>query len=239
MNYLKLLPEYPRTRHLPYKPNAQRLDLIASEEEAKVIFENENTFVEDKMDGANCGICFFENNPVIRNRSNILSKAKSGHLRTPAKIQFAPLWNFCYENREKFDKLNNLAGFDVSVYGEWLYALHGIRYNVLPTYFMAFDLYDWEKGYFIETGSARRLLDEAGFRVVPLLYKGKVESYEFLEKFMGEKSEFSDLDKREGIYVKVSDQEKVISRFKWVRHDFIQGCRWDARQITKNKLKTF
>ena len=117
MNPTKLLPDYPRTQHLHYKPNAQRLDSIASEKECAVIFENENTFVEEKVDGANCGICYYENNPIIRNRSNILQKGKSGHLRTPAKIQFAPLWNWFYENSHKFVMLNDLCGFEASIYG--------------------------------------------------------------------------------------------------------------------------
>jgi atypical dual specificity phosphatase len=236
MNPLKLLPEYPRTRHLFYKPNAQRLDLIATEKECEPVFTNENTFVEEKVDGANCGICFYEGNPVIRNRSNILQKGKSGHLRTPAKLQFAPIWNYCYEMRENFEKLNNLSGFYASVYGEWLYALHGIRYDGLPCYFMVYDVYDWEKGQFIRTDWARAWLEESGFNVVPLLHRGKVESCEQLEKFMAEKSLFSTIDLREGIYIKVCDNETITYRFKWVRPDFIQGCHWSARRLTKNKL---
>ncbi len=76
----------------------------------------------------------------------------------------------------------------------------------------------------------------AGFQITPLLYEGAVPSYEFLEKFMGQKSEFSTLDDREGVYIKVCDDYWVTHRFKWVRSDFIQGCRWDERKITKNRL---
>ena len=237
MNYTTLLPEYPRTRHLPYKPNAQRVDLIASDKEAQVIFDNENTWVEEKVDGASVGICFFEGHPVIRNRSNILNKGKSGHLRTPAKLQFAPLWNRVYHNIDNFEKLNELCGFEASVYGEWLYALHGIRYDQLPGYFMAYDIYDWERNHFMQTGKALKLLSESGFETPPLLHQGKVPSYEYLEKFMKEMSPFSTVDKREGLYIKVCDNDKVVSRFKWVRSDFIQGGRWDKRKITKNGCK--
>ena len=236
MNPTKLLPEYPRTRHLCYKPNAQRLDLIADAKECEVILSNENTTIEEKVDGANCGISFYEDNPIIRNRSNILQKGKSGHLRTPAKLQFAPIWNWFYENREKFEKLRDLCGYEPSIYGEWLYALHGIEYDALPGYFMAYDLYDWEKNYFVQTKQARQLLTDAGFIITPLLHSGKVPSYAFLEKFMEEKSLFSTTDKREGLYIKVCDDNQVTHRFKWVRHDFIQGCRWDERKLTKNRL---
>lgn len=235
MNPTKLLPDYPRTQHLCYKPNAQRLDLIANEKECEQIFTNENTFIEEKVDGANCGICFFENNPVIRNRNNILNKSKTGHLRTPAKLQFSPIYGWAYQNKENFDKLNDLCGYSASVYGEWLYALHGIEYDILPCYFMAYDLYDWEKCKFVKSSLARKLLGEAGFQLTPLLYQGKVPSYEFIEKFMNEKSPFSTSDLREGIYIKVCDNEQVVARFKWVRQDFIQGGRWDIRKLTRNK----
>lgn len=236
MNPITLLPEYPRTKHLCHKPNAQRLDLIADEKECGVIFENENTFIEEKVDGSSVGVILYEENFVVRNRSNILQKGKSGHLRTPAKLQFAPLWNWLYENREKFENLAELCGYTPAVYGEWLYALHGIQYDALPVYFMAYDLYDWEKYKFVKTGLARQLLTDAGFSITPLLHQGKVPSFEFLEKFMDEKSPFSTLDKREGLYVKVCDDQQIIARFKWVRHDFIQGCRWDERKLTKNRL---
>jgi hypothetical protein len=231
MNPTKLLPDYPRTQHLCYKPNAQRLDLIASEKDCKILLENENTFCEEKVDGASVGIILFENNPIIRNRSNILQKGKSGHLRTPAKIQFASIWNYFYEHIYRFEKLNELCGFNASVYGEWLYALHGIEYDKLPSFFIPYDIYDWERGIFIPTGRTRDLLKLAGFDLVPL------PSYDFLEKFMDEKSEFSNLDKREGVYIKVCNEESITHRFKWVRSDFIQGSRWDERKITKNKLE--
>ena len=101
---------------------------------------------------------------------------------------------------------------------------------------MAYDIYDWEKCQFVQTGRASTLLTQADFNIVPLLHQGKVPSYEFLEKFMGEKSPFSTTDRREGLYIKVCDDWKIIERFKWVRSDFIQGSRWDERKITKNHL---
>lgn len=236
MKYENLLPDYPRTRHLSYKPNAQRLDLIATEEECKVIFENENTFIEEKVDGANSGICLFEGNPVIRNRNNFFHKGKTGHSRTPAKMQFASIYNWFYANQDKFEKLNELNGGPVSVYGEWMYALHGIKYDKLPSHFMPFDLYDWEKSKFIPTGTGRELLELSGFVAVPLLHKGKVPSWEFLEKLCEVNSPFSSTDLREGVYVKVSSKDDIIGRFKMVRSGFIQGHHWSDKQITKNGL---
>ena len=238
MNYSDIIPDFPRTRHLWYKPNAQRLDLIASEEECRVVFENDNTFVEEKVDGANCGISFYKGQPIIRNRNHFLQKGKTGHVaRTAAKMQFASLFNWFYENLDKFEKLNELLGFEVSVYGEWLYALHGIKYDQLPSHFIAFDLYDWEKNKFIPTHQGRELLELSGLNLVPLLHKGKVPSWEFLEKFCQEKGQYSTTDKREGVYVKVASEDDITHRFKMVRTNFIQGCHWSNQKITKNLLK--
>ncbi len=237
MNFHKLLPDYPRTHHLFYNPNAQRADLICTEQECQIIFECDETYLEEKIDGAQLGICYFEGNPIIRNRNNFLQKGKSGHLRTSAKLQFAPVWNFFYENIEKFQRLNELAGYEVSVYGEWLVALHSCSYNNLPSYFIAYDLYDWENSQFMNTGLARDLLTQTGFELPPLLHKGKVNSWSIFDKLCKELSVFSTTDIREGIYVKVCNEKYLTHRFKIVRQGFIQGGRWDDKKITKNLLK--
>jgi hypothetical protein len=237
MNLKKILPDFPRTMHLNYKPNAQRLDLIAAEKECKIIFESDNVDVTEKCDGAQVAINYHSGNPIIRNRNNLLNKVKTGHLRTAAKMQFSSIFNWFYDNINKFEKLNELAGFEPSVYAEWMIATHSCRYDKLSSYFIAFDLYDWEKEYFMNCNLARQLLENSGFIMPPLLYKGKVPNYDYLEKFMNEKSEFSTVDKREGIYIKVCDKDKIIERFKWVRKDFIQGEHWNKKVITKNKLE--
>lgn len=236
MSLSKILPDFPRTQHLAHKPNAHRSDLVASEEECKIIFESDNVELTTKVDGANVGICFYEGNPVIRNRNNILNKGKTGHLRTPAKLQFASIYNWAYENLEKFEKLNELAGFDVTLYAEWLYALHGIKYDKLPSYLIVFDLYDWEAEKYICPIRSRDLVTKAGFEFVPLLHKGKVPNWEVFDKFCQEQDPFSTTDRREGVYVKVSDGKYITRRFKIVRHDFIQGCHWSKTAIKRNKL---
>jgi len=229
----KYLPDFPRTRHLPFNPNAKRDDLIASEEECRIIFESEYVYVEEKVDGANSGFTIHEGEPVIRNRNHILRKGYSSG-RTAGKMQFAPAWNFFYENRGKFEDLFEMLESEVGVFGEWLYLVHGIRYTKLPAYFMVFDLWNPE-GYWIDTERVREACDLAGFHLTPLLHKGPVPSYEFLAKLCQEQSPYCD-GRREGVYVKVCDGDRVIHRFKMVRHDFIQGEFWQKNVMEKNKL---
>ena len=229
-----LLPEFPRTRHLPHKPNAVRDDLVVTEAECAVIFSNKNTYVEEKVDGGNSAIMLYEDRPIIRNRTHVLSK---GYLKdTPAKLQFRPIWNFFYENKKRFLDINEAVGGPVGIYGEWLYALHGIEYDRLPELFLAFDIYDPEAREYLDTGKARRLLRKVGFCAPPLLHSGPVESWEQLEALCNEPSPFSSTDRREGIYIKVSDGRYIVNRFKMVRSDFVQGCKWNEKCLKKNSL---
>jgi atypical dual specificity phosphatase len=237
-----ILPEFPRIPHLPYKANAAPGDIIAGEEEVNELFTTlrlkvpvHEMFVEEKVDGANSAICLHEDNPIIRNRTHILNKGF--HKDTPAKKQFLRIWNWFYENKAKFERLNEACGFSAGVYGEWLYALHGIRYDKLPSYFIAYDVYDWEQGRFLNTLEARYQLGVAGFDVVPLLLQGSFGIFDQqLEVLCNRGSQYSTTDLREGVVVKVCDDDKVLHRFKMIRSDFVQGCNWNEEELTKNKL---
>lgn len=235
VSYLKdkILPSYPRTAHLPWKPNAADGDRVAWEPEANVIFRTDlDVFYEEKIDGASAGMAKYEDQPLIRNRDHILKK---GYVKdTPAKKQFASIWNWYYKNEDKFDKLNDLTG-GVSVYGEWMVAQHGMEYDSLPSYFIAYDIFDYVKGYFIDTGKTRELLTKAGFDTVPLLAKN-VDNFKDIVKLTRTNSNFSSSEKVEGVYVKVCDGKQITNRFKMIRAGFVQGEKWDKNKLNKNKL---
>lgn len=230
-----ILPDFPRTQHLPYKANAAKNDTIANESEVKIIFESELVEITEKVDGANTGMCFYEGNPIIRNRNHILNKSFTNR-KTSAKMQFASIFGYFYNHIDKFDKLNNEIGFEASVYGEWMYATHGIHYDLLPSIWISYDIYDWQKNRFLPPPIAREALQKCGFCVVPILKQGKVKSYEELASLTQVNSKFSSSEKIEGIYVKVFDAKSMTNRFKMVRPGFIQGCQWSKYKITKNKI---
>ena len=227
------LPDYPRTRHLPHKANAQRDDLIASEKETKIIFESENVFVEEKIDAASVGITVVEDQPVIRNRNHILNKGFTG--KTPAKMQFSSIWGWFYQNQDKFRALFELTG-PVSVYGEWMWARHGLEYDQLPDYFIPYDLFSHEKKTYLATDFTHDKLLSVGFATVPLLHEGKIESWEQLEDLAHGVSPFTTLGPREGIYLKVTDGKQIIQRFKMVRQDFIGGEHWSKTHLVSHRL---
>jgi len=230
-------PKFPRTRHAPLSPNATRDDLIASETEFWADMKNPDYHVElsEKMDGSNCGISIHEGQPLIRNRNKVLSKNYSNR-RTPAKAQFSPIWNWYYENKDRFQMLESMLGFVPRVYGEWLYAQHSVSYNKLPSLFMAFDVYDGENKEFISPQIYRPALEASGFSAVSVIEMKDITE-ESLMKARNGKSFFSD-EIREGIYIKVCDGKKIVSRYKMVRQDFIQGEHWNKRgTLIKNEVQ--
>lgn len=229
-HFKQILPDYPRTSHVPHRPNASADDLIASDKEIEIIFQSNNVFIEEKIDGSQCGMALYEGQPIIRNSTHILRKGYSKD--TPAKQQFVNVFNWFYKNKELFTKLG-----DYGVYGEWMVATHGIKYNNLPSHFMAFDLFDYHAKKFVETYLAKEILSAAGFSVTPLLHSGKIESLEQLETLTNQPSVLTNTENQEGIYIKVCDDRWVTHRFKMVRPDFVRGQFWDGKTLQKNLVR--
>ena len=226
-----MLPQFPRTRHLPWQANAKRDDLIAAEAEAAIIFSSDRVSVEEKVDGSNAGMSILDGQPAIRNHNHIIHKAYSGR-RTPAKLQFSSVWNWWYENRQLFEALDG----PYTVYGEWCVAQHGMAYDHLPSWFIAHTVYDYHAGNWLDTEIARSLLTSAGFATTPLLHWGSVQSYQQLEALANGPSQFAPNSLREGVYIKVSDGRYITHNFKMVRPGFEQGALWSDSKMTKNKI---
>ncbi len=237
----KILPAFPRTKHLPYDPNASSGDLIATLEEAETIFSLPVN-IEEKIDGASVGICLHpELGLIIRNRDHVLRKGY--YKETGAKEQFRSIWNWYYENEDKFKTLNQLGSY--AVYGEWCIAQHGVFYNRLPDWFVAYDLYDYELKKFISPTNARFILEGLKFATP---YKYKLDDFKkyskeriidylkYLTRIPGAWSNSTETttNEAEGIYLKTYDEKFVINRFKMVNPTFVRGALWNSEKIKKN-----
>lgn len=223
-NNNKVLPPYPRTVLLPYKPNASKDDIIASEREAKVIFGG-HLSIEEKVDGASVGMALFEEHPIIRSKDYILHKGNT-------KGQFATIWNWFYRHQNRFKHIAGLGPF--SVYGEWMVRSHGIFYSKLPDWFIAYDVYNYEVGAFLSPVTARRLLEDAGFAIPALRFQGVFTgTYDDLEGIAALPATWSE-ERAEGVYIKVCNQEVIKARFKMVQPDFQRSSLWEQNQ--KNTL---
>lgn len=233
------LPAYPSIPHLPWEKTSKGRGIAVTKKEAEIIFDSTARIeITEKIDGANCAIALIDEHPIIRSRKNLLRKGNTKN--SPASKQFSNIWNWFYKNKKSFQKLGKLAG-PVGVYGEWMVAQHGLFYDKLPSWFIAYDLYSLSKQQFFDPEIAREYLTECGFELVPQLYftpiDGTITSYEQLESLTEKETPFASEKKREGIVLKVSNGKWITSCFKMVREDFKQGSLWSNNQIQKNLIR--
>lgn len=225
-NAREVLPDFGRMLHLPYNPNCDRDDLVATEAEASVIFRTSepdsslSVLVEEKLDGSQVGVAWAGDSeaPVIRNKNHILVKGYS-RKDTNAKRQYAPFWTWVYEHAGCFVALTAMCGELVGVYGEWLYAEHTLHYDSAPADFVAYQIYQPSLGAFVDAYRTWDLLGAAGF-AQPTVLATHVDSYAQLEALAQAPSCLSSCDQREGVVVKVSDGTRLVVQFKMRRADF-------------------
>lgn len=212
MKTLKLF-KYPRTNHLPWSDGLSDDD---KKIETLSDFEGKQIVVTEKMDGENTTMY----NNYIHSRSldsaNHVSRdwVKSLHAQISHNIPEG--WRVCGEN---------------------LYAVHSIEYDNLPTYFMAFSVWDdnndclsWD-----DTLNWLRLLD---LQPVPVLFEGTFEDFMRVESQLRQ----SLLDSnKEGYVIRVRDkiarEDFPTNYAKYVRANHVQTDEhWMHTQIRKNKL---
>ena len=229
--------KYPRTKHI----EGSRLQ-VGDEDLSQVKFKeilNKNIVIEEKVDGANSAISFGPNNELLlQSRGHYLT----GGYR---ERHFNLFKQWASIHQEEFFKV---LGTRYIMYGEWLYAKHTIYYDALPHYFMEFDIYDKEKGVFLDTPTRHELLKDLPVCSVKVLASGKFKSSDDVLKYLGnsyfmtdkhldnlvESSNKLGIDKdivlretdqsllMEGLYIKVEENGIVVDRMKYVRYSFLQ-----------------
>ena len=214
----RILPAFPRTKHLCSLSKASSDDLIATAQEYQD-FMSTYIFAEEKVDGANCGVTWYQNNLVIRNRRHVLSKNYTKD--TPAKKQFVPLWTWAYDNKNKFNYLKKQLGFMPSVYGEWVYARHTLGYDKLPDWFIAYDIWSTDDKCFINPDIAKPLLINSGLVTTTTLMEGYLD-IETILKLMFENSLYASAQTREGVYLR----NQFGDRYKMVNSWFEPNTEW-------------
>jgi hypothetical protein len=103
--------KYPRTLHFPYSPGASKEDKIQHDVSSLI---GRNLIMTEKMDGSN--VCLTRNGVFARNHNGPPSHPSVDLL----KAHHASIKRNIPEH--------------VEVFGEWLYAVHSIRYNNFPSY---------------------------------------------------------------------------------------------------------
>ena len=237
MDYDDIIIKYPRTPHLEgsrLQPGDEDLSQRRFDEIA-----GKHIVIEEKIDGANSAISFSpEGDLRIQSRGHFLTGgARERH--------YDLLKQWAAVHRDRF---YDVLGHRYVMYGEWMYAKHSIYYDMLPNYFMEFDIYDRTSQQFLSTPERRKLTQRLPVDSCPVLGEGKFHKLEEILLFLGDSKYISerhienlratsvklgadpDLICRqsdssrtmEGIYIKVEADGKVVDRMKFVRPTFLQ-----------------
>lgn len=229
--------KYPRTRHV----RGSRLQKGDHDLEAVPFEELRGKFlvVEEKIDGANAGVSFENGKLALQSRGHYL-RGGPREAQFDLLKQWAGTW---------WDDLNILLDERYVMYGEWMYAKHTCFYDLLPHYFMEFDVYDRKTNVFLSTSARQKLLREHGGVVIEpvlVLAAGQFDKIEDLQQEIGrshfktqnwkaeltrqallanEDPDFAlehtdPSDDMEGLYIKWEDEGTVKGRYKFVRESF-------------------
>jgi hypothetical protein len=227
MKTRNIAPDYWRIPHFNKEISNMTHDDI--ELESPIDFPLE-CYVQEKVDGANMGISWFDG-PILRNRSHILKK---GYIKrdTPAKLQFRPAWNWLHQHEDDIKLISELCYSPVTIYGEWLYAKHSIYYDKLPDLFLAYDIWSVEDREFLSPEIVSELLDKTNIKYINSS-KITINSINDVIKLSEVKSQYRD-GMTEGIVIKTSNDRFIDKCFKVVNKNFKR--REDFNEILlKNK----
>ena len=220
--------KFPRTPYLfPVEGMELRGDRVCADSEIRSFLTNEIT-VEEKLDGANVGISVTSDGVIrVQNRGS--------YIEQPSPLQFKPLWRWIAERKLE---LARVLGPGLVLFGEWCLAVHSVRYDRLPDWFIGFDVYDFAAQLFWSSDRRNVLLKSLEIAVVPEIGMRRRYSAEQLRDLLeSTTSAFGD-DLIEGLYLRSERNGWLDGRAKIVRPAFVQGIRqhWSDRVLEKNTL---
>jgi ATP-dependent RNA circularization protein (DNA/RNA ligase family) len=217
--------KFPRTPHLIILPGLDiRDDKQLPKSEAEKFFTNP-IIIEEKIDGANVGISVGPLGDLrVQNRGNFIYPGSDR--------QFDTIWEWAYIRNDLFTK--HLADKYI-LFGEWCYYKHSIFYNSLPDWFLGIDLFDISENKFLNTPDRIRMFSELNITAVPIINSGIFSRNIIIDLLNSQKSRFSS-ERIEGLYFRLEDNFRLISRAKIVRNDFIQNIKdhWKNELPKKN-----
>ena len=218
---------YPRTPHLAWLGNGgPRDDKVLSRAEAEDLLRSE-VVVEEKLDGANLGFSLDENHELrAQNRGRYLAKPYGG--------QFTRLtgWIAMHE-----DRLAAALGPELIAFGEWCAARHSLDYDLLPDWWLAFDVFDRGSKAFFATAKRDSLVSAAGVADVARLYRGRI-TLSGLQRLLTDEPSRYRAGPMEGLVVRQDRGDDAGARAKLVRPEFVQaiGDHWGGRRIDWNRV---
>lgn len=251
------LAKYPRTAHLEGSHLQPGDD--ASDQQPLKALAGRHVVIEEKMDGANCGLSFDEGGALLlQSRGHYLAGGFGER-----QFNWLKPWAQAHA-----DRLLAVLEDRWLLYGEAMYAKHSVWYDRLPHWLLEFDLLDRHSGRFLSTPRRQALLAGLPIVSVPVLYAGPMPTepkllwklvHHSLAKSRRWRAAFEQQvlregqplalawqqtnadDASEGLYLKVENADFVEARYKLVRPGFQQtlldsGSHHLARPLLPNRL---
>ena len=204
--------KYPRTYHLPWS-NLLKDDRMLSDDSN---FIGKRVICSLKMDGENVSMY----NDYIHARS---LESSTHETRNWVK----GLWS----------RISYMLDDNMRICGENLYAVHSIKYDKLPSYFMMFSM--WIDNTCLSWDETLEYAEVLGLYTVPVIYDGIYDKSAILEAF----KPYEKLN--EGYVIRIADHFNYIdfrrSVAKYVRPEFRQVVNnshghWISKKIDVNQL---
>jgi len=219
--------KFPRTPHLVWLgPGHPRGDKVLSQEERSLLLSGD-LIIEEKVDGANIGISWSNGHIQVQNRGE--------YIRRPASEQFSPLWPWIESHR---NKISFEVGGNLILFGEWCFAVHAVRYDSLPDWFLGFDVYDRTEAKFWSVNRRNSLLQRIGLSAVREIDRGHFDANQLIEIAATRRSTYTN-GPLEGLYVRRESGPWLEQRAKIVRAEFSQSIQqhWSKGPIQRNRLR--
>jgi hypothetical protein len=229
--------KYPRTPHL-FGSRGTDDDKHLGPRESAVFLADPSLVVEEKLDGTNVGIHF-------TTAGRLVLQCRGHEITAGMHPQYDLFKQWTMGKRPL---LEAMLQDRFILFGEWLYARHSLHYRRLPHYFFEFDIYDKQRGAFLDLVSRRTLLEGTGVVTVPVLHHGPATAGE-LRALIGP-SHFDSVfeDPRtgrtdhlmEGLYLRTEADGCVTGRAKLVRAEFVEKVKqsehWQHQAVVPNLL---
>jgi hypothetical protein len=207
-------PKYPRTFHLPWSEEVHSDDKVLKDVGNLL---NKSLTITTKMDGSN--VCL----------SSKTVSSRSGYTSGHASFDLL---------KQKYALIKHNIPEGMFIYGEWLYAVHSIKYEELEDYLMVFAIYENGIWYsFNEIVEWCKLLDLYHVPVIKnnILFKNEDEMKKQTIKMA--KNVIS--KGHEGIVVRLSDSFSDFSKStgKYVRKGHVQTDKhWSKNAIEVQRI---
>lgn len=204
--------KYPRTPHVPFSPGATSDDKVLK---SLAHFKGKEVVITIKMDG--------ENTSLYTDGFHAKSIDSPHH---PARD-----WIARFQGEMGY---NIPAGWRVC--GENMYAKHSLAYSDLPSYFLAFSVWN-ERNRALSWDDTEEMLQLLELHCVKVVYRGV-----FDEAVLRRLVAALDLSRDEGLVIRLASefayQDFAKSVAKWVRADHVETDEhWMHQAIVPNKLK--